>query len=1098
MTTKFFTNEGTNTLLKKFEGIFTHNTDIEAFDALVGYLRASGYFAVRPFLENVPNIRILVGINVDSIVADFQQRGLLFLADAKKTLNEFIADLFKDIQNAQYSQQIENGIIQFVQDNISNKLEIRAHPTRKLHAKIYIFLPEGFSEHKPGAVITGSSNLTDAGLGTDEVKRNYEFNVLTHDYEDICFAEQEFEKLWDEGIPVLPADIKDLQTKSYLNDEYTPFEVYLKFLIEYFGKSVDFDPNAISDLPAGYKRLSYQIDAVSQGYELLRKHNGFFLADVVGLGKTVIAALIAKKFFFHNGFPTHISKILVIVPPSLKEGWHTTLDEFGIKTADIITNGSLHKIRRPGQYDLVIVDEAHKFRNDTASAYNDLQRICKTPTKNRLPDGSFAPKKVLLVSATPLNNRPDDIRNLILLFQDGKNSTLEVANLQHFFSQRKKEYDNARKESDPLIAQQIVKKTYELIRTKIVADITIRRTRTDLQNSEQYRKDLTEQGIIFPAVKRPVKILYQLDEDLEQLYDKTIMILSDPAKGLTYNRYQAIAFLNPDKKSRYLNADQISLQLARIMKTLLVKRIDSSFDAFKNSLKRFYNATNAMVKMFDNGRVYIAPNLSVSDYIIEDREDELIDILDIARETDPTIEICTPGDFQSGFFDGLKKDLSLLDDLCTAWDNVHNDPKLDEFILRLRNELFSGTINYSKKLVVFSESKETTLYLKNELEKNGFNRILTVHSGNRKERMEQVRRNFDANWPLAEQTDDCSILITTEVLAEGINLHRANVIVNYDTPWNATRLMQRIGRVNRIGTKASAIHIFNFYPTARVDNDIELRKKALMKLQAFHSALGEDSQIYSTDEEFNTFGLFDHDVEEERDERLAYLMELRKYKQENPESFRKIKNMPLRARCGRKDTTKTESTIVFIRNNRRDAFYFVTKDTACDEMSFIETAREFSANAPEKPQPLHENHHAQVNAALSDFREKLDIEAAHATVVDSVQGPNERKALMFLDAFTKMAIASDDEITLILAAKKAIKAGKFQQLQREINKLQRSQTRTKNSPSSLLEKLMSIITAYPLDADGNGDSLPLIPGRLKSDLQPEIIISESFCGGTKS
>ena len=118
---------------------------------------------------------------------------------------------------------------------------------------------------------------------------------------------------------------------------------------------VEFDPNSVTDLPEGFKRLSYQVDAVNQGYDLLKRHNGFFLADVVGLGKTVVGTLVAKKFFYSNGFPTHISTILVIVPPALKDNWVDTLDKFEIKNYEIITNGSLHKIS-PEKYDLVIVD----------------------------------------------------------------------------------------------------------------------------------------------------------------------------------------------------------------------------------------------------------------------------------------------------------------------------------------------------------------------------------------------------------------------------------------------------------------------------------------------------------------------------------------------------------------------------------------------------------------------------------------------------------------------------------------------------------------------------------------------------------------------
>jgi superfamily II DNA/RNA helicase len=1098
MHTKFFTNAGENTLLNKFAGIFTHNKDILFFDALIGFLRASGYFSVRPYLENVPHVRLLVGINVDSIVASYHKKGLLFLADAVKTADEFKKELLKDIQGAGYQEKIETGVVQFVSDVIDKKLEIRAHPSKRLHAKIYIFRPDGYNEYKPGAVITGSSNLTDAGLGTHETNRNYEFNVLSHDFNDVEFATAEFEKLWNEGVSILPQDIREVKNKSYLNRDFTPYEIYMKFLMEYFGENIEYDPSAISDLPPGFKRLSYQIEAVNQGYLLLKQHNGFFLADVVGLGKTVVAALIAKKFFFHNDFPAYRSRTLIIVPPSLKENWQEAIESFQLDNAEIITNGSLHKIVNPKKFDLIIVDEAHSFRNDTADAYNHLQRICKTPTTHRLKDGSFAAKKVILVTATPLNNQPDDIRNLIYLFQDGKNSTLEIGNLQRFFAARTKEYREAKKEENIEIARKKVIKIYETIRTKIVADITIRRTRTDLLAHDQYKNDLIEQNITFPKIGKPVKIYYPLDAALEELYDSTIRILSHKTNGLTYNRYRAIGFLKSEKKAKYHNAELISAQLARIMKTLLVKRIDSSFYAFKKSINRFREATQAMVTMFNNKAIYIAPNLNVSEFIIEGREEELIKLITEAQKTDPTIEICTPDDFEDGFLPGLENDLALLINLCQDWHAVEQDPKFDLFLENLNHSFFDPKLNKANKLVIFSESKETTAYLADRLKALEVNDVLCVDSSNRREKMPVVRENFDANLPAIDQKDVFRILISTEVLAEGINLHRANVVVNYDTPWNSTRLMQRIGRVNRIGTTAERIYVFNFFPTAKVDKDIELEKKALLKLQAFHTAMGEDSQIYSTAEEFATFGLFDKEVEEEKDERLGFLMELRKFKTDQPELYRTIKNMPLRARAGRKDRTKDRTTAVFIRNKRRDAFYFIKPDNEIEEFGFVEMAKVFAARESEKQVELHPLHHQQINAAVNDFREKLQSEAVQHRVVDVSQGPNEKNALAFLDAFTKLQFVSGLELKLIQAAKEAVKITKFQGLQREINQLQKSQKKTAVKPVVLFEKLVKILQQYPLDLDEAGQVAPVVSVLADEELQPDIIISESFWGAAHS
>lgn len=563
---------------------------------------------------------------------------------------------------------------------------------------------------------------------------------------------------------------------------------------------------------------------------------------------------------------------------------------------------------------------------------------------------------------------------------------------------------------------------------------------------------------------------------------------------MKYYRYQAIKYLLPPKKDKYKKADLISIQLAGIMKTLLVKRIDSSFYAFKQSLKRYYQANKVMLDMFEKGVIYIAPNLKVNELLSEGREDELIRQIEEAQYTDPTIEVCTPEDFETIFIDGLKQDGQILKELVEAWDKVTYDPKLDIFINEyMKGKLFDKSINQEGKLVIFSESKETTKYLSDALRANGFNRVLTVQSDNRNDKMPALEANFDANYK-GEKKNDYNIVISTEVLAEGVNLHRANVIVNYDTPWNSTRLMQRIGRVNRIGSTAKEVHIFNFFPTAKVNNDIELEKKAKMKLFAFHAALGEDSQIYSTDESPESFGLFDKNVDEERDEKLRYLMWLRQLKEENPDLIKRINKMPLRARVGRKSKLIPMSTIVFIRNKRRDAFTFIREDGSIEELTFLEAVKEFEARIEEKAIPLHDKHHEQVAKAIEVFSEKEEEAKAVTKKVVTNQGPNEKKALSYLDGFVHVPNITDEEVDLIEKAKRAISTGKFQQLQRDINKLQNAAKKAPVKTVVLLERMMKIITSYPLEHVELNDfeAQAISKKRYVKELMPEIIISESF------
>lgn len=404
-------------------------------------------------------------------------------------------------------------------------------------------IPDNSNRYTPASVITGSSNLTEAGLAT-----NYEFNVQLNDYDDVKFASDEFEKLWAEAVDILPADIQNIRKETYLNPEITPFELYIKLLIDYFGKNIDYDPDSIGDLPQNFKKLSYQMDAVNEGFQMLLKHNGFILADVVGLGKTVVASMVAKRFIIQNGRDN--TKILVVYPPAVEKNWKNTFRYFGIDIyAKFITNGSLHKILdgdpdywSKEEYDLIIVDEAHKFRNHTTEAFQRLQLICKSPRLNKGYIEGLQ-KKVILVTATPLNNKPEDIFYQIQLFQDARQSTLPITNLTSFFAPLIEKYRKL-KNAEKIDIQQL-RDIYGKIRKNIIEPITIRRTRKDLENIPEYLQDLQEQGIAFPAVEPPKKVEYVMNPTLNELFYKTVFYLIDEDK-LSYARYQAIAGLKTE------------------------------------------------------------------------------------------------------------------------------------------------------------------------------------------------------------------------------------------------------------------------------------------------------------------------------------------------------------------------------------------------------------------------------------------------------------------------------------------------------------------------------------------------------------------------
>jgi superfamily II DNA/RNA helicase len=1096
MSVKFFTNSEENTLIRKFDGVFTFNPNIQFFDALVGYFRASGYFRIRPFLDKVPHIRILVGINVDKLVSDAQKSGLEFFRNHEKTKEEYVNDIKADIEAANYDKETENGIIQFIDDLIEKKIQVKAHPDKKIHAKVYIFRPEPFNEHTPASVITGSSNLTDAGLGAGN-SINYEFNVQLTDYDDVKFATDEFESLWKDSVDILPVDIQHIKKQTYLNDDITPFEIYIKVLIEYFGKNIDYDPDTLGDLPQNFKKLSYQVDAVNEGFNMLQKHNGFVLADVVGLGKTVVAAMVAKKFLLQNG--RDYTKILVVYPPAIEKNWKNTFKDFSIdKYTKFITNGSLNKILEGHQdywtkeeYDLIIVDEAHKFRNYKTDAFQHLQLICKSP---RISKGGIdgLQKKVILVSATPLNNRPDDIFYQIQMFQDARQSTLPITNLTSFFAPLMEQYKTL-KRFDELDVNKL-REIYGKIRKNVIEPITIRRTRKDLENIPDYKTDIEEQGIKFPKVDPPKKVEYVMDIKLNELFYKTVFYLTDADK-LKYNRYQAIFGLKQEVQDKYYeNAETVSKSLAFIMKTQLIKRLESSFFAFKTSLTAFNKATDRMIQMFEKNKIYIAPDTDVNKLLDKGwTEEDIEKEIERLAEENPKNRIFKSDDFKPDFLEGLRKDAGLLQELLKEWTAIDYDPKLDVFIKNLEKQFLNKKTNQEGKLVIFSESKDTVDYLGKALKQKGRNDILLISAKNRREKYESIVENFDANFPNEDelkkgrtQKNDINIILTTEVLAEGVNLHRSNVIVHYDTPWNSTKLMQRIGRVNRIGTKASAIYNYVFYPSAQGDAQIKLNKTAFMKIQAFHTAFGEDNQVFSTDEILDEVKLFSGNYKEEEDERLKYLFFLRNFRKENRSWFQAIKKLPLKSRVGRSsDTLKKpeikNNTLAFLKTDKKFEFYRINGENIAQEITPIESFRLFEADQKESSAPLLENHHQHVQLAIEHF-ERQEEEFIVAQADPEALGGVAQRAKKFLSELIKYPDLNEKQKENIRKIVVLIDIGKYTNLPTEVDRLQK---RKLNLKQNIIE-LDKIALDYNVDLSEGQKSK-----KTKID-KPILIISESF------
>lgn len=1096
MSTKFFNNRLGNTLFDKLKGIASTMTTFDRFLAVVGFFRSSGYFKLRKELGDISEIKILVGINIDDIFRK-HNKALLMLSDEDKAKEIYNKDFKEDIINAEYAPEVENGILQMCEDLVSGRLQMRIHATKNLHAKFYLCLPQNHNENSDGWVIMGSSNISDSGLGIKQPPQ-YELNVAMKDYDDVKYCSDEFLTLWNEAIPLTAEDIDKYKKKTYLGYQPTPYELYIKVLIDTFGDQVEDDFSI--QLPDGVKDLKYQKDAVIQGYQMLMQHNGLFLADVVGLGKTMIATMIAKRFVESNGKNTNI---LVIYPPALEDNWKDTFKLFGIyKKAQFITNGSLSKIlegrdqyKDKEDFDLIIVDEAHGFRSDSSGKYDELQKICKSPCVNNGLLKSLQ-KKVMLLSATPLNNRPDDLLNQLLLFQNSQSCTIDgIPNLKGFFAPLIDKYKKLMRERDKRDVTSEVDKIYEQIRNKVIDKVTVRRTRNNILNDPDYKADIKSQGIIFPKILPPNELEYSMSRDTNDRFYETLKQLTDgksdtnPAgNGLNYARYRAVEFLKPEYRKKYKNAAHIGQTLAGIYRVHMVKRLESSFYAFKKSLRTLLNITEDMIKMFEENKVIIAPDLKVKD--LQAKNMELDEIIEYAVSKGYVAEdiVFTADAFTPDFLEMLHHDRDILKKLNADWDKENEDPKFDKFKENLTRNFFDKKINPSGKLVLFSESVDTLNYLYERLTKElGRDDVLMVTAANRNRLVQTIRENFDANYP--SDSMRYNIIITSDVLAEGVNLHRSNVIVNYDSPWNATRLMQRIGRVNRIGSLAQYIYNYLFYPSRQGDKEIQLYKNALVKLQGFHSAFGEDAQIYSKEEIVKEFQMFDNNVKDYIDKKIELLREVRDLYNNDRELYHKIKALPMKSRAMRDIGKHSGKSVVFVSSNIKTEFYLATSKNI-ETIDFLEAVEYLKAEPEEQPVPFFddEQHYKHVNKAL----EKYSTEYVEAADTSSINRPDLDKTSLEANKFlrTIKQITTDSELVSqcnVLTG--YINEGIYAQLPRCLKKLSREykndQKRIREEEYKIKEEIEGLFEEYQtMDKEQRHDAQDIS--------NPQIVISESF------
>lgn len=847
----------------------------DAVDILVGYFFFSGYYLLSQGLAN-KKLRILVGLDVDTNISKSIQV-INTLSENKFSLGQLRENFYQEFvqlfNNSDFldSEEKQESFKLFYNKIKDGSLEIRK-TEEPCHAKMYIFdYDDNYNEQgeDPGNVITGSSNLSYQGL-----EGRTEINVRLKDKQNYIDAKKIFNELWESSVPVVDKDTlpgwEDKVIKHiWYEKSYDPYLMYIRVLHEYFNipsKGNILTPHDITE--GRYTNLKYQTDAVQLALNAIDNHNGVIIADVVGLGKSIIASTIARNLRLRT---------IIVAPPHLVRQWEVYKDEFGFN-ASVFSSGKIEsalnhfkEIARTGEQFLIIIDEAHRFRNEYVKDYSLLHDLCSN-------------NKVVLLTATPFNNRPSDIYSLLKLFQIPNKSTLKtVENLGESFRElmaKYKEMEKAKREKR--MTDEEVKKEAERIASSIrsiINPLVVRRSRIDLMQIPAYKKDLHTQGIKPVISDDPQELNYELSESQLKLYRRTLNLIAESEHkddGITRfksARYQPVAYAVKEKiaeLTKYLEKRtdvEYRMLVGRqqnvssFMRKLLVQRFESSVYAFRQSLGfMIKSAENLLTWIEKTGEipVFKKGNLpDVEDFydITEDGVEELYDAFELYEQKGL---FTIPRRFISDeFIDDVKSDIALLKRIRREWfgedDQIKFDPKLDKFKRLLAEHRKKDP---KRKIVVFSAFADTVNYLGKTLQQDGNPlRVMKYTSGDASSsNKDKIHSNFDAGLRKELQQDDYDVLIATDAISEGYNLHRAGEIFNYDIPYNPTRVIQRIGRINRINKKVfEHLYIFNFFPTEIGEAETRTKEISTLKMAMIHAIMGEDTKALTKDEQVQSF-----------------------------------------------------------------------------------------------------------------------------------------------------------------------------------------------------------------------------------------------------
>lgn len=916
--------------------------EAESIDIITGFFYFSGFKLLSDELID-KKVRILIGLEIDhKLIPQIVQASNQQVDDLSrwqprspstsrtelrenyiKTFNAFMndSDIFDDDENYKifeiFIEKIKNGT-----------LEIRK-TLKDNHQKIYIL-----NNQNSGTVFMGSGNFTYNGLkGQHEISEKFTSDEKLTEYKNL------FEEQWENSNSILIASKENfsnffdqIKDEIWPFVEVTPFQLYLRVLHELFQINEEEKVLTPSSITSGkYSDLEYQIDAVKLGMEKLDKYDGLIIADVVGLGKSIIASAISRNLDLNT---------VIITPPHLIPQWEDYKEEFGIRGSKVFSSGKIseafERYKTSSEPILFILDEAHRFRNEETEDYKMLHQITRSHPEN----------KVLLLTATPFNNDPKDLFALIKLFQTPGYSTLaSIDNLSTRYRELIERYSKLRRNLSKGISDVEIEEEKNAIAVEtrqLIEPIVLRRSRIDLELIDRYKNNLIQNNISFPKVIGPETLEYQLGS-ISDLYIDTLELLTRSKNdGYIGARYKPTAYFTDNGRKNFLEENKEELNSrdlviaqknnANNMKRLLVMRFESSAYAFKKTLQNSIRSNEIIINWWEKEKVVPImkkgniPDPSDFEYNSVDGE-ETEDFVDSVEElkTSGNLLLVKSTDLKNEFILDVKSDLKILEEIYSSWfenkDVNSSDPKVDSLVNKV-NEF--RDLKPDKKIILFSSYKDTVDYLYEKMQEKGINGIMKYSaSESTKKKKEEISKNFDASIPENLQINDFQILITTDALSEGFNLHRAGIIINVDIPYNPTRVIQRIGRINRINKKVfEEIEIYNYFPSSIGESTIKIKSISTLKIKLFNSVIGSDTKTLTNDEELNTYFKDELDKANTSSNEISwdtkFIQEYDKYKL-NSDIFLKSLSIPRRSRIMVKNKSD-DLTVVFGKKGSNSIF----------------------------------------------------------------------------------------------------------------------------------------------------------------------------------